>query len=115
MKTKLLGNTLTLGRCDCCKHFAIIRRVQIIKRNIKYEVPYQFADYFTDDRNFVQVCSRCEPGIKSFNKKAVEIIARRRAVQYPDWLTFIEMLAVLMRVQKLRAVLTTIRSENENK
>ncbi len=115
MRTKLKGNTLSFGYCECCNNFAILRRVQVVKRNMKFEVPYQFADYFTDDRNFVQVCTRCEIGVKSFLKGFIKKLAKNRESKYPDWLTFLEMLAVFMRVQKQRFIITIIRSENENK
>ena len=89
--------------------------MQVVKRNMKFDIPFQFTDYFSDERNFVHVCTRCEIGVKSFLKPFIKKIAKHRELKYPDWLTFVEMLAVLMRSQKQRLVLSIIRGENENK
>jgi len=85
MKTRIRGNTFFFGYCECCGHYAILRRVQVVKRVMRLEVPYQFVDYFTDYRNLVQVCSRCEIGVKSFLKGFIKRLAKNREAKYPDW------------------------------
>lgn len=111
MRIKMRSKVISFGMCECCGCRAIVRKIYIVKRRSCVDIPFQFADYFDDDRNIAQVCTPCEDGIKTFNVAALKQLNKKKSKKYDDWLNFIEMLVLLMRMKKHRTAIFCLRSE----